>query len=129
MFRFLARQPKPIPFIESLLMLAVIGWLNVVTGYEISLVFFYSVPIAFAVWLCDQKSAFLVAGLAGVSWTWADIATGHPYPTLPFQVWEISFRFSFFFLVALAASVVKAQDLAVKARIELLEHARKLEQQ
>src|SRR5438046_10744924 len=104
MFRFLTRQPKPVPFIESLVILAVIGWFDLITGPEISLLFFYCVPIAYAVWLCDRSAAFWVAGLAGIVWTWADIANGVSYATIPLQGWEISVRFAFFFLVALAAS-------------------------
>jgi signal transduction histidine kinase len=129
MFRFLARQPKPIGFVESLVLLAIIGWLDFLTGHQVTLVIFYCVPIAFAVWLCEKKSAYLVAGLAGMVWWWADVAVGLPHLSPVLQAWEISVRFAFFFLVALAGIALKAQDQAVKARLDLLEHSRKLEQQ
>ena len=63
MFRFLTRQPMPVAFGESLALLILISWLDLATGHQVSLVLFYSVPIVFAVWLCDSKSAFAVAGL------------------------------------------------------------------
>jgi signal transduction histidine kinase len=129
MFRFLTGQPKWIAFSESLVLLLAIVWLDLATGHQISLVLFYTTPIVFAVWLCDNKTAFLVAGLAGVLWSWADMAFGHLYLSASVQAWEIAVRFAFFFLVALAGCSVKAHDQAARARLALLEHARKLEQQ
>jgi signal transduction histidine kinase len=129
MVSFLTRQPTPIAFVEALALLIGISWLDLATGHQISLVLFYSAPIVLAVWLCDNKSAFGVAGLAGVLWSWADIVVGHSYPSATVQGWEIAIRFAFFFLVALAGIAVKERHRASSARISLLEHARKLEQQ
>src|SRR5438128_9559531 len=129
MFRFLIRQPAPVAFAESLVLLFGIAWLDLATGHQISLVLFYCVPIIFAVWLCDNKSAFAVAGLAGVLWSWADILLGYAYPSAAVRAWEIAIRFVFFFLIALSGIATKERHRASSARIALLEHARKLEQQ
>lgn len=129
MFRFLTRQPTPVAFAEALVLLFAIGWLDLATGHQVSLVLFYSAPIVFAVWLCDNKSAFAVAGLAGVLWSWADIVLGYSYSSATVRAWEISIRFAFFFLVALAGIATKERHRAAGARIKLLEHARRLEQQ
>jgi signal transduction histidine kinase len=129
MFRFLTRQPTPVAFAESVVLLFGIGSLDLATGHQVSLFLFYSAPIVFAVWLCDNKSAFAVAGLAGVLWSWADIVLGYSYLSATVQAWEISIRFAFFFLVALAGIATKERHQASGARIELLEHARRLEQQ
>ena len=77
MLRFLTRQSPTLAFIESLILLFAITWLDLATGHQISLVLFYTAPILFAVWLCDSKSVFVIAGLAGVLWSWADLALGH----------------------------------------------------
>jgi len=129
MFRFLTRQSSSVGFVESLLLLFAIAWLDLATGHQVSLVLFYSAPIVFAVWLCDNRSPFVVAGLAGVLWSWADIALGHLYSSATVQAWEISIRFAFFFLVALAGIATKERQQASNARIRLLEHSRRLEQQ
>jgi signal transduction histidine kinase len=129
MFRFLARQPWSIAFAESLGLLFVICWFDLATGHEVSLVLFYSAPIVFAVWICDNKSAFVIAGLAGILWSWTDIVMGHAYVSSAIQGWEISVRFAFFFLVAVAGIATKEQHRESKARISLLEHAQKLEKQ
>ena len=129
MVRFLTRQPPPLAFVEALALLTMIVWLDLITGHQVSLVLFYSVPIVFAVWLCDNRSAFAVAGLAGILWSWADVVLGHSYPTPTVQAWEMAIRFAFFFLVALSGIAVRERHHASIARIGLLEHARKLEQQ
>jgi signal transduction histidine kinase len=129
MLRHLTRQSPWIAFIECLLLLFAISWLDLTAAHEVSLVLFYSGPIVFAVWLCDSKSAFLIAGLAGVLWSWGDVASGHAYSSATVQAWEIGIRFAFFFLVAIAGIATKEQHRASKARIALLEHTQKLEKQ
>jgi signal transduction histidine kinase len=129
MLRYLTRQTASVAFVESLVLLFVISWLDLTTGHQVSLVLFYGGPIVFAVWLCDTKSAFLIAGLAGVLWSWADVVSGHMYSSPTVQAWEIAIRFAFFFLVALAGIATKEQHRASVARISLLEHAQKLEKQ
>src|SRR5437899_5237405 len=129
MFRSLIRRSLTLAFIEALALLFAISWLDLVTGHQVSLVLFYTAPIVFAVWLCDNKSVFVVAGLAGVLWSWADLVLGHAYSNETVQVWEIAIRFAFFFLVALAGIAFRERQHASSARIALLEHTRKLEKQ
>src|SRR5437588_6200009 len=129
MLRFLIRQSAALAFIEALALLFAISWLDLATGHQVSLVLFYTAPILFAVWLCDNKSVFVIAGLAGVLWSWADLALGHSYSNADVQAWEIAIRFAFFFLVGLAGIAMRERQSASSARIELLEHTQKLEKQ
>ena len=129
MLRFLTRQSPTLAFIESLILLFAINWLDLATGHQVSLVLFYTVPILFAVWLCDSKSVFVIAGLAGILWSWADLVLGHSYSNGTVQAWEIAIRFAFFFMVALAGIATREQQRDSNARIGLLEHTRNLEKQ
>ena len=129
MLRFLIRQSATLAFIEAVVLLLAISWLDLATGHQVSLVLFYTVPIVFAVWLCDNKSVFLIAGLAGVLWSWADLAMGHSYPSGAVQAWEIAIRFGFFLLVGLAGIGMREKQSASNARISLLEHTQRLEKQ
>src|SRR5438270_3627521 len=129
MFRFLIRQSATLAFTEALALLLAITWLDLATGHQVSLVLFYTAPIVFAVWLCDNKSVFVIAGLAGVLWSWADLVLRHSYSTSTVQAWEIAIRFAFFLLVALAGIAMREQQRASDARIALLEHAQQLEKQ
>src|SRR5256885_14854941 len=129
MFRFLIRPSATLAFIEALALLFAISWLDLATGHQVSLVLFYTAPIVFAVWLCDNKSVVVIAGLAGVLWSWADLARGNSYPSGTIQAWEIAIRFAFFLLVGLAGIGMREKQSASNARILLLEHAQTLEKQ
>src|SRR5881397_2793358 len=129
MLRFLTRPLPLVAVVESLLLLFAITWLDLATGHQVSLVLFYTAPIVFAVWLCDNKSVFVIAGLAGVLWSWADLALGHSYSNADVQAWEIAIRFAFFFLVGLAGIAMRERQSASSARISLLEHTQRLEKQ
>src|SRR5205823_2215527 len=76
MLRFFFRQSATLAFTEALALLFAITWLDLATGHQVSLVLFYTAPIVLAVWLCDNKSVFVIAGLAGVLWSWADLVLG-----------------------------------------------------
>src|SRR5437764_8912524 len=129
MLRFFFRQSATLAFTEALAVLFAITWLDLATGHQVSLVLFYTAPIVVAVWLCDNKSVFVIAGLAGVLWSWADLVLGHSYSNGTVQAWEIAVRFAFFFLVGLAGIAMREQQRASNARIALLEHTQRLEKQ
>jgi signal transduction histidine kinase len=129
MLRFFIRQSPTLAFIEALVLLFAISWLDLATGHQVSLVLFYTAPIVFAVWLCDNKSVFVIAGLAGALWSWADLVLGHSYSSGTVQAWEIAIRFAFFFLIGLAGIAMREEQRASNARISLLEHNQRLEKQ
>lgn len=129
MNRFLVRQSPTLAFVESLALLFAITWLDLATGHQVSLCLFYTVPIIFAVWSCDNKAAFVIAGLAGVLWSWADLALGHAYANETVQAWEMVVRFAFFLVVALAGIAIRERHRASRARICLLERTQRLEKQ
>src|SRR5437762_11211101 len=102
MFRSLIRRSLTLAFIEALALLFAISWLDLVTGHQVSLVLFYTAPIVFAVWLCDNKSVFIVAGFAGAPWCWAALVIGNSYRCGTGPAWELAIRFAFFFVVRVA---------------------------
>ena len=129
MLRYLRRQSATLAFIEVLALLFSITWLDLATGHQVSLALFYTAPIVLAVWLCDNKSVFLIAGLAGVLWSWADLALGQSYSNTTVQGYEIAIRFAFFSLVGVTGIAIRERQSASHARIALLEHNQRLEKQ
>ena len=107
----------------------VIGSFDYLTGYEISCSIFYAAPILVVAWLCDGKSALLIAIVSGLVWWWADVLSGHTYPKIWIAIWEPSVRFSFFLLVAMLASSVRRQHDAIRSRLVLLEYSQRLERE
>jgi signal transduction histidine kinase len=124
-----ARQRRSLIFVEMLLGVLVIGFVDFVTGYNISLFLFYGAPIFCVAWFCDRKLGLLIALIAGLTWWWADLATGHPYDYNWIQEWETAMRLGFFLFVAVVGSSLRAHHDTAAGRIALLEHSQQLERE
>ena len=70
-----------------------------------------------------------MALLSGITWWWADFASGHPYLHNWHEAWEVVMRLGFFIFVAIGSSALRARRDIAKARIALLEHSRRLEKE
>jgi signal transduction histidine kinase len=118
----LDRQRPAWLWIEVLILTFLTGFSDYLTGYEVSVVLFYSVPILMMVRFADQGSAVFVALLCSIAWWWADESSGHHYTSVWHQSWETAVRLAYFLLYVVGGS-------AVKARIELLSHTQQLERE
>ena len=119
---FFARQPKFWLWSEVIALLLLVGLCDYWTGYELSAVPFYSIPILLMVWCGDRNSAVLTALLSAIVWWWADESSGHIYTQAWFQIWETVVRLVYFLVFVAGGS-------SIKSRITLLEHSRQLERE
>lgn len=115
--------------IEMILLVLLVGAIDYLTGYQVSFFMFYGPPIFFTAWFCDKKTALLVALLSGITWWWADFASGHPYLHNWHEGWEVVMRLGFFIFVAIGSAALRARRDIAEARIALLEHSRRLEKE
>src|SRR5207302_9561128 len=120
---FLTKQPRTWLLFEAVALVAVIGFVDYVTGYEVAFFPFYSIPILMTVWFGSRKSAILISILSALVWWWADTASGHAYSQEWLRIWDTIVRLMFFCLVMYAGSAVRQQRDANRARIELLERS------
>jgi len=111
------------------MVLATIGLLDYVTGYEVTFYPFYSIPILLVLWTEGKAHAILLSLLSTCSWWVADVLSGHHYTREWLRSWDTVVRFLFFYLVVLAGEAVIKQRNANRKQIELLERQRKLEQE
>ena len=126
---FLLRQSRLQLFAVVLALGLVVGTVDYLTGYDVTIYPFYSIPILVMVWFGDMKLATVISILCTVSWWWADKASGHYYQTEWLRLWEAIMRFAFFSLVMFAGWTFKKQRDNIRARLELLERAQQLEQE
>lgn len=123
-----AKQSRWAVYTEAVAAVMVIGWVDWVTGREISLFAFYSIPIFLTVWFGDRKAGVSMAVLCTATWWWANkdvhiFTTSYGYPLATFS------RLAFYVFCAVGGAALKAQHDANRARIEALERARKLERE
>jgi signal transduction histidine kinase len=126
---FLRTQSRAWLFIEVLALATIIGFIDYLTGYEVTVWPFYSIPILLMIWFGDRNLAVLFSVLSIFAWWWVDKASGHLYSSEWLRVWDAIVRLMFFCLVMFAGSAFKEQRDASRARIELLERSQQLEQQ
>jgi len=126
---FLRNQSRIQLFAEVLALGIIVGSIDYLTGYDVTIYPFYSIPILVMVWFGDMKLAAVISVLSTVSWWWADKASGHQYTTEWLRLWEAIMRFTFFSLVMVAGWTFKKQRDNIRARLELLERAQKLEEE
>jgi signal transduction histidine kinase len=126
---FLQSQSRLQLFLEVFALGIVVGSIDCLTGYEVTIYPFYSIPIVVMVWFGDMKLAVVISVLSTASWWWADKASGHQYTMEWLRVWEAIMRFMFFSVVMFAGWAFKRQRDDIRARLELLERAQQLEQE
>lgn len=85
----------------------VVGGIDYVTGYEVSMSLFYVGPVAVAAWYAGRGSGVAIAGLSCLSWYIADLATGNRYSHPAIPVWNALVRFGFFLTIGLLLTALR----------------------
>ncbi|HEY5345387.1 MAG TPA: sensor histidine kinase [Verrucomicrobiae bacterium] len=105
----------------GLVLLAVVGFADYITGYKITVLAFYLLPILFVLRRVGQQFAFMMAVLSVLVWLFADIASGERYSDFLTPTWNMSIRLSIFLLVIILASTRDGLQVLVRQRTEKLE--------
>jgi signal transduction histidine kinase len=119
-------QSKAVGIIVGLLLLAVVGFIDYITGYKITVLVFYLVPILYVLRYVGQSFAFAMAVMSAVMWLVADVAAGDQYPDILTPVWNLVVRMSIFLQVVILASARDGLKIEVRERTAKLQ--REIEQ-
>lgn len=112
----------------ALLLFALIGLLDYLTGWELSFFVFYAAPILMVAWLGLRRLSFALALLCGVVW-WLANLRDHPYSSLWSYHWASAGRTVYFVFVALGVSAVRARQEKDQILIKTLSRMRRLERE
>lgn len=126
---FLRKQPRFLLFVEVVALEMVVGLIDYLTGYDVTIYPIYSIPILVMVWFGDMKMAAVISVLSALFWWEVDKASGHFYISEWLRIWEAVMHFMFFSLVMFAGWAFKKQRDNMRAQLELLERAQQLEQE
>jgi signal transduction histidine kinase len=127
--RYLRRQSLVWVFIQALALTITIGLIDYVTGDEVTVDPFYSIPILFMVWFGNKNLAIVISVFCALAWWWANAAGGHSYSSEGFRIWDAIVRLMFFCLVVFAGSMFKKQRDSIHDRLALLERSQQLERE
>jgi signal transduction histidine kinase len=119
-------QPIWVVLLPLLVMALFVGWLDYVTGWELSLFIFYAIPILLAVWWAGARAGVTMALTCAFIW-WMANEPAHPYKTQIGYTWAMVSRLFYFFMVVVAVAAVRRRQDADAARIQMLEEHHQLE--
>jgi hypothetical protein len=81
--------------------LGFVAWIDLTTGFEITVLPLYALPIGLAARVFGSRAALMTAGASAATWAWADIAAGHVY-SKPWMLWfNAGARLVLFILLAM----------------------------
>lgn len=92
--------------IIGLALITVVGLVDYLTGYEISLSLFYLIPISLLAWFAGRRFGIAAAVISALVWLLAEISTGQVYSHPAIYYWNSSVRFTFFIIVTLLITTV-----------------------
>lgn len=84
----------------SVLLVAVIGAVDYLTGYEVSFSIFYLIPVATASWYSGRRLGELICLVAASTWLLVDLTSGHEYTRVAIPIWNAAVRLGFFVIVS-----------------------------
>src|ERR1700736_4655921 len=127
--RYLRRQSLVWLFIQALALTITIGLIDYLTGDEVTVDPFYSIPILLMVWFGNRNLAIVISVFCAFAWWWANAAGSHAYSSEWLRIWDAIVRLMFFCLVMFAGVIFKQQRDSIRDRVELLERSQQLERE
>ncbi len=101
-------QPSSILRTIAVILLLVVGWIDYVTGTEVSVSIFYIVPVALLAWFDTKQAGIAMSLFSATVWYLCNILGGHTYSHPLTPVWNTVVRFGFFVIASLTLSRLRA---------------------
>ena len=106
---FLQKRSKLYWGIISCCLVPLLGFIDYLTGYEVSFSLFYLAPVSLATWSISKRWGLLISTFSAITWLIADISSGLLYSNTIIYFWNTLIRFGFFIIVTLLVSALKME--------------------
>ena len=97
--RFLDRQTPALVAVLGIFLLAVVSFLDYLTGHEISFSIFYLLPIVLVTWHSQPRTGYIFCFAAAMLWLLNDSSSSQIYSNELIPIWNMSVRLCFFLLM------------------------------
>lgn len=91
------------------ILVALLGIIDYLSGFEISFSIFYLAPIVLVTWRVGRTSGLIFCFLGALTWLSADVALGKLYSSSFIYIWNTFIRLGFFLIITLLLSTVKRE--------------------
>ena len=99
--------PRWLTLVLCSMLLAGLGWVDYLTGYELGFFVFYSAPVGLAAWYAGRWPAIVIALAASVTWWLADRMNGVSDSSRFFFSWNLTVHFLAFVINAVTIAKLK----------------------
>ncbi len=104
---FLERRGKTFVVLCGLTLVAVLGLLDFLTGFELSFAVFYLMPVALVAWLAGKRAGVVLSVASAVTWQAANQLAGEQFSSPLIPLWNAATRLGFFVVVTLLLARLK----------------------
>ncbi len=103
---------------SAVLLVFAVGWVDYLTGAEVSVSVFYLVPIGLCTWRVGRRCGLVIATASAVAWLVADAAGGRRWghPLVPY--WNTAVLLASFWVVVYLLSALRASQEGLEGEVE-----------
>ncbi len=91
----------------SIIFVMLLGYIDFITGYEISLTIFYLLPITLLAWYSGRNSAFFMSFLSVIIWFAADFKSGEYSKHFYIFIWDTVVGLCYYLLISYFLSTIR----------------------
>jgi diguanylate cyclase (GGDEF)-like protein len=105
---FKVRRPKPLVLFGICLLIALgLGFLDYISGYELSFSIFYLLPVCFAAWYISVEAGILLSWVCAAIWQISNYLAGEVFTSPAIPYWNAVSRLGSFIVVTILLTRLK----------------------
>lgn len=98
-------------------MVAVVGFVDYLTGYETFFFIFYLLAVFLAVWFVGDSFGWLISALSVITWIATNIAAGERYSSYFVPAWNATIMFGFYLVVVVLLGKLRTMHKELEERV------------
>lgn len=102
----------------GLIITVLIGFLDYISGTEISFSIFYLIPILLVTWYSHKLNGIIIAVICAAIWLFIEVKSGSKYSAPAIQFWNATVRLGFFFTNVYLLSAFKKLNLGLEEQVK-----------
>jgi signal transduction histidine kinase len=104
--------------IAGLVVLALIGFVDYLTGFELLFSIFYLLEVGLAAWFVGKGFGLFMSVLSVIVWIGGDLAAGAHYSNLVVPIWNAVILMVFYFIVVWLLTSLRSLHRELEARVQ-----------
>lgn len=98
--RYLSERSRTQIVLLALLLVAIVTFIDLWTGNELSLSIFYTIPIGIGSWYAGRRLGLFLCCLCSLTWFVIDDLAGNQYSHTGIKIWKAGVRFAYFVIIS-----------------------------